>query len=37
MDISKNTSDVIDRELLNHADYAITLCGFEQHRIFPGS
>ncbi|MCY9667627.1 arsenate reductase (thioredoxin) [Paenibacillus alginolyticus] len=27
VDISKNTSDVIDPELLNRADYVITLCG----------
>ncbi|MGK9250734.1 arsenate reductase (thioredoxin) [Paenibacillus humicus] len=27
VDISKNTSDVIDSELLNRADYVITLCG----------
>lgn len=27
VDISKNTSNVIDPEILNHADYVITLCG----------
>ncbi|MUG73298.1 arsenate reductase (thioredoxin) [Paenibacillus validus] len=27
VDISKNTSDVIDPELLNRADYVVTLCG----------
>ncbi|GIP32976.1 arsenate reductase (thioredoxin) [Paenibacillus sp. J2TS4] len=27
IDISKNTSDVIDPEILNRADYVITLCG----------
>ena len=27
VDISKHTSDVIDSELLNRADYVITLCG----------
>jgi arsenate reductase len=27
VDISKNTSDVIDPEILNRADYVITLCG----------
>lgn len=27
VDISKHTSDVIDPELLNRADYVITLCG----------
>ncbi|MCK8487490.1 arsenate reductase (thioredoxin) [Paenibacillus glucanolyticus] len=27
VDISKNTSDVIDPDILNHADYVITLCG----------
>ncbi|MEK3882957.1 arsenate reductase (thioredoxin) [Paenibacillus sp. PL2-23] len=27
IDISNNTSDVIDPELLNRADYVITLCG----------
>jgi len=27
IDISRNTSDVIDPELLNRADYVITLCG----------
>lgn len=27
VDISRNTSDVIDPELLNRADYVITLCG----------
>ncbi|WP_159882318.1 arsenate reductase (thioredoxin) [Paenibacillus puerhi] len=27
VDISKNTSDVIDPKLLNRADYVITLCG----------
>ncbi|MCU6707312.1 arsenate reductase (thioredoxin) [Paenibacillus sp. J5C_2022] len=27
VDISGNTSDVIDPELLNRADYVITLCG----------
>jgi thioredoxin type arsenate reductase len=27
IDISGNTSDVIDPEILNRADYAITLCG----------
>jgi len=27
VDISKNTSDVIDLEILNRADYVITLCG----------
>ncbi|UVI30717.1 arsenate reductase (thioredoxin) [Paenibacillus spongiae] len=27
VDISKNSSDVIDPEILNHADYVITLCG----------
>jgi arsenate reductase len=27
VDISKNTSNVIDSEILNRADYVITLCG----------
>ena len=27
VDISKNTSDVIDPDILNRADYVITLCG----------
>ena len=27
IDISRNTSDVIDPEILNGADYVITLCG----------
>ncbi|MFE5321645.1 arsenate reductase (thioredoxin) [Paenibacillus sp. NPDC056579] len=27
VDISKNTSDVIDPEILNRANYVITLCG----------
>jgi thioredoxin type arsenate reductase len=27
VDISQNTSDVIDPEVLNRADYVITLCG----------
>ncbi|MCD1259196.1 arsenate reductase (thioredoxin) [Paenibacillus athensensis] len=27
VDISKNTSDVIDTDILNRADYVITLCG----------
>ncbi|MFC9774147.1 arsenate reductase (thioredoxin) [Paenibacillus chitinolyticus] len=27
MDISKHTSDVIDPDMLNQADYVITLCG----------
>ncbi|KQO16651.1 arsenate reductase (thioredoxin) [Paenibacillus sp. Leaf72] len=27
VDISSHTSDVIDPEILNHADYVITLCG----------
>jgi arsenate reductase len=27
VDISKNTSDVIEPEILNRADYVITLCG----------
>ncbi len=27
IDISKQTSDVIDTEILNKADYVITLCG----------
>ncbi|WP_438432685.1 arsenate reductase (thioredoxin) [Gorillibacterium sp. sgz500922] len=27
IDISRNTSDVIDPEILNRADYVITLCG----------
>lgn len=27
VDISKQTSDIIDEELLNKADYVITLCG----------
>lgn len=27
VDISKNTSDVIDPDVLNRADYVITLCG----------
>jgi thioredoxin type arsenate reductase len=27
IDISKNSSDVIDPEILNRADYVITLCG----------
>lgn len=27
IDISSNTSDVIDREILNQASYVITLCG----------
>jgi arsenate reductase len=27
VDISKNTSNVIDPEILNRADYVITLCG----------
>lgn len=27
VDISRNTSDVIDPEVLNRADYVITLCG----------
>lgn len=27
IDISKQTSDIIDQEILNKADYVITLCG----------
>ncbi|WP_341279668.1 arsenate reductase (thioredoxin) [Paenibacillus sp. FSL H8-0537] len=27
VDISSHTSDVIDSDILNHADYVITLCG----------
>ncbi|KGA96008.1 arsenate reductase [Alkalihalobacillus alcalophilus ATCC 27647 = CGMCC 1.3604] len=27
IDISNQTSDVIDREILNHADLVVTLCG----------
>ena len=32
IDISGNTSDVIDSELLNTMDYAITLCGDAEER-----
>lgn len=32
IDISQNTSDVIDIDLLNSMDYAITLCGDAEER-----
>ncbi len=38
VDISGNTSDVIDPEILNQADYVITLCGHadEHCPVIPG-
>ncbi|MFC4076129.1 arsenate reductase (thioredoxin) [Salinithrix halophila] len=32
IDISDQTSDIIDPEILNNADYAVTLCGDANHK-----